>query len=218
MPGVMPSVLQKRGNGGDKTVSKQASKDRAMYEWWLSATSNVKKSTGKNSKRKDRTGNKETEMDSGGGNKRRKKTDGDDTSKGAKDVDGELTPQAFRAKMGINVDRQDCPNPFQAFAATPFPKLLLNAVQKAGFSSPSAIQSQCWPIALAGKDLIAIAKTGSGKTLGYLFPAFNLLSTYPTECRPGDGPVAVALAPTRELAMQIQSECERFCTVLKLTA
>eukprot|EP00961_Rhodomonas_salina_P122547 1650614-Rhodomonas_salina.1 len=146
----------------------------------LPQTSNIKKYLPNLSKRKDRAEDKETVID-GGGKKRRKKRDGDNTSKGAKDKnDSELTPQAFRAKMGIKVDRHDCPNPFLSFEATPFPKVLLDAVGKAGFSSPSAIQSQCWPIALAGKDFIAIAKTGSGKTLGFLFPAFSPLSSYPS--------------------------------------
>eukprot|EP00932_Pfiesteria_piscicida_P017679 SRR837773.4558.p2 GENE.SRR837773.4558~~SRR837773.4558.p2 ORF type:complete len:394 (-),score=159.09 SRR837773.4558:6-1064(-) len=57
--------------------------------------------------------------------------------------------------------------------------------------------------------MVAIAQTGSGKTLGYLLPALVHLSAQPP-LRPGDGPVALVMAPTRELAMQIQTEVQRF--------
>ena len=49
------------------------------------------------------------------------------------------------------------------------------AIKAQGFAQPSSIQSQCWPIAMMGRDLIAVAKTGSGKTCGFLFPAFMLI-------------------------------------------
>lgn len=78
----------------------------------------------------------------------------------------------------------------------------------AGFPSPTPIQAQTWPIALQNRDIVAIAKTGSGKTLGYLIPAFTLLR----HCRndPRNGPTVLILAPTRELATQIQNEALRF--------
>ena len=53
----------------------------------------------------------------------------------------------------------------------------LNAALKAaGFAKPSPIQAQAWPVAVAGKDMVAIAKTGSGKTVGFLLPAFSALN------------------------------------------
>ena len=81
-------------------------------------------------------------------------------------------------------------------------------IYSAGFSSPTPIQAQTWPIALQGRDIVAIAKTGSGKTLGYLLPAFILLR----QCRnnPQNGPTVLVLAPTRELATQIQDEAIKF--------
>ena len=48
-------------------------------------------------------------------------------------------------------------------------------VLQAGFSAPTPIQAQSWPIAIKGRDIVAVAKTGSGKTLGYLLPGFILL-------------------------------------------
>ena len=72
---------------------------------------------------------------------------------------------------------------------------------------PSPIQAQSLPLSLGGRDLIAVAQTGSGKTLGFLLPLFWSL----VERRAaGDraGPLAVVLAPTRELAQQIEMEAK----------
>lgn len=72
-----------------------------------------------------------------------------------------------------------------------------------GFSEPTAIQAAAIPLALDDKDIIACAKTGSGKTLGYLLPVLHRLIENPKET---DKPRALVLAPTRELALQIKEE------------
>lgn len=81
-------------------------------------------------------------------------------------------------------------------------------IHSAGFSAPTPIQAQTWPIALQGSDIVAIAKTGSGKTLGYLMPAFMLLRQ--RRNNPRNGPTVLVLSPTRELATQIQDEALKF--------
>lgn len=81
-------------------------------------------------------------------------------------------------------------------------------VQLAGFSAPTPIQAQSWPIALQGRDIVAIAKTGSGKTLGYLIPGFIHLKR--RRNNPQLGPSVLVLSPTRELATQIQDEAIKF--------
>ncbi|KAK6928357.1 WW domain [Dillenia turbinata] len=85
---------------------------------------------------------------------------------------------------------------------------LLFQVHQAGFTAPTPIQAQSWPIALQSRDIVAIAKTGSGKTLGYLIPGFVHLK----RCRnnPQIGPTVLVLSPTRELATQIQDEAVKF--------
>lgn len=84
----------------------------------------------------------------------------------------------------------------------------MGAIQNAGFSSPSVIQAQTWPAALAQRDIIGVAKTGSGKTLGFLVPGFlNVLTLRPN---PLMGPTILVLAPTRELAVQIEVEAQKF--------
>lgn len=87
-------------------------------------------------------------------------------------------------------------------------RFLLFQVQRAGFSCPTPIQAQSWPIALQGCDVVAIAKTGSGKTIGYLFPGFVHLKRVHNNSKMG--PTVLVLSPTRELATQIQDEAEKF--------
>lgn len=90
----------------------------------------------------------------------------------------------------------------------PISWIFLLQVQNAGFSAPTPIQAQSWPIALQSKDIVAIAKTGSGKTLGYLLPAFIHLKR--TNNNAKMGPTVLVLSPTRELATQIQDEAVKF--------
>ena len=83
------------------------------------------------------------------------------------------------------------------------------------FTAPTAIQSQGWPIALSGLDLVGIAMTGSGKTLAYLLPAIIHINHQPYLER-GDGPIVLVLAPTRELAQQIQEVAIEFGRTSKI--
>ena len=85
---------------------------------------------------------------------------------------------------------------------------LIFQVLQAGFSAPTPIQAQSWPIALQSRDIVAVAKTGSGKTLGYLIPGFVHLKR--TNKNPKMGPTVLVLSPTRELATQIQDEAVKF--------
>lgn len=82
-------------------------------------------------------------------------------------------------------------------------------LENAGFSSPSAIQAMTWPIASQSRDVVAVAKTGSGKTLGYLMPAFLRLEKERSTARRAP-PSVLVLAPTRELANQIRDEAWKF--------
>ena len=85
----------------------------------------------------------------------------------------------------------------------------MNEVKAQGFAAPTAIQSQGWPMALSGRDVVGIAETGSGKTLTYCLPAIVHINAQPL-LAPGDGPIVLVLAPTRELAVQIQQEALKF--------
>ncbi|KAK1279522.1 DEAD-box ATP-dependent RNA helicase 40 [Acorus gramineus] len=116
--------------------------------------------------------------------------------------------EIYRQEHEVSAMGKDVPAPFITFEATGFPPEILRELHLAGFSSPTPIQAQTWPVALQGRDIVAVAKTGSGKTLGYLLPAFMHLR----RCRnnPQIGPSVLVLAPTRELATQIQDEAIKF--------
>lgn len=103
-----------------------------------------------------------------------------------------------------------CPAPLTAFASTPFAPPLRKALDAAGFPNPTPTQAQSWPIALAGRDIITVAKTGSGKTCGFLLPAFHLLLAAFAGGRRRGAPAILVLAPTRELACQIEEEAIKF--------
>jgi ATP-dependent RNA helicase DDX5/DBP2 len=83
--------------------------------------------------------------------------------------------------------------------------------RKQGFNDPTSIQAQGWPIALSGRDMVGIAQTGSGKTLAYVLPSVVHINNQQPLAK-GDGPIALILAPTRELAQQIQQVANDFGT------
>jgi ATP-dependent RNA helicase DDX5/DBP2 len=120
----------------------------------------------------------------------------------------ELSPEAYCRKHEITVSGGQVPPPLMSFEATGLPNELLREVYSAGFSAPSPIQAQSWPIAMQNRDIVAIAKTGSGKTLGYLIPGFMHLQRIHNDSRMG--PTILVLSPTRELATQIQVEALKF--------
>ncbi|XP_025038363.1 putative ATP-dependent RNA helicase DDX17 isoform X2 [Pelodiscus sinensis] len=86
------------------------------------------------------------------------------------------------------------------------------------FTEPTPIQCQGFPLALSGRDMVGIAQTGSGKTLAYLLPAIVHINHQPYLER-GDGPICLVLAPTRELAQQVQQVADDYgkCSRLKST-
>nr|BAN20948.1 DEAD box ATP-dependent RNA helicase [Riptortus pedestris] len=115
----------------------------------------------------------------------------------------------FRLSREITVKGNRVPAPSQIFEEGNFPDYLMTEILRQGFNRPTAIQAQGWPIALSGRDLVGIAQTGSGKTLAYILPAAVHINHQERIAR-GDGPIALILAPTRELAQQIQTVAQDF--------
>lgn len=97
------------------------------------------------------------------------------------------------------------------------PKALGKAVRDMGFKTPSPIQMAAIPVGLDGRDLIGIAETGSGKTAAFVLPMLVYIMRQPpmTEELEAEGPYAVILAPTRELAQQIEEETEKLANYTK---
>ncbi|XP_026762611.1 uncharacterized protein LOC113521307 [Galleria mellonella] len=117
--------------------------------------------------------------------------------------------QLFRATKEITVSGNNIPRPNQMFDEGNFPDHIMNTIKEQGWSEPTGIQAQGWPIALSGRDMVGIASTGSGKTLAYMLPAAVHIM-HQQRIQRGDGPVALILAPTRELAQQIQSVAQAY--------
>ncbi|KAL0085174.1 P-loop containing nucleoside triphosphate hydrolase protein [Phycomyces blakesleeanus] len=126
------------------------------------------------------------------------------------------TAKAFRKESQIRVYGSDVPNPFRTFedlASPPYnlnPTIYRNLMQSE-YKTPTAIQMQSVPIMLKGRDLIACAPTGSGKTLAYLLPLLQDLKK-PEKT----GYRALIIAPTRELAQQIDREIQKLSAGTKL--
>ncbi|XP_070384821.1 probable ATP-dependent RNA helicase DDX43 [Dermacentor albipictus] len=102
-------------------------------------------------------------------------------------------------------------NPVSTFeeAFSSYPEIL-DQIYKNKFTKPSPIQSQAWPILLQGQDLIGIAQTGTGKTLAFLLPAMIHIDSQPVPREQRKGPSCLILAPTRELAQQIEREAKKY--------
>jgi len=131
----------------------------------------------------------------------------------------------FRRSKEIKVQGRDVPRPITSFEEAGFPQYLMTSIRAQGFANPTPIQCQAWPMALSGRDVVAIAQTGSGKTISFALPAMLHINAYASYSLPpekispsyrqpllsaGDGPITLILAPTRELAVQIQQECTKF--------
>jgi len=101
--------------------------------------------------------------------------------------------------------------PYIEFSDAPFSPRIQKVLTDAGFARPTSIQAQAWPLAVEGKDLISIAKTGSGKTCGFLLPVFHN-HEQSNNGRSGGytKPILLVLAPTRELCVQISEESQKF--------
>jgi len=121
--------------------------------------------------------------------------------------------------------------PYQTFDASGckenlLPELIKQCTVVNGFTKPSPIQAQCWPVLLSYdtktkryRDAVGIAETGSGKTLAFSMPALSVMSKDNSQTnKSGRAPRMLVLAPTRELAMQSQKVLEEFGKVVQITS
>jgi ATP-dependent RNA helicase RhlE len=93
------------------------------------------------------------------------------------------------------------------FSELPLSSALQQKLAAAQFTTPTPIQVQAIPLALDGKDVLATAQTGTGKTLAFLIPLIELLNRTPAR-----QVTALVLLPTRELAMQVNEDYEKLRT------
>ncbi|QDS72834.1 DEAD-box ATP-dependent RNA helicase [Venturia effusa] len=136
-----------------------------------------------------------------------------------------------KQQTGINFDKyddipveasgQDVPEPSNAFTNPPLDDHLLSNISLSGYTQPTPVQKYSIPIVMAGRDLMACAQTGSGKTGGFLFPILAQAFAHGPSPIPANAganfgrqrkayPTSLVLAPTRELVSQIYEESRKF--------
>eukprot|EP01138_Halocafeteria_seosinensis_P000332 gb/GECG01000343.1/.p1 GENE.gb/GECG01000343.1/~~gb/GECG01000343.1/.p1 ORF type:complete len:413 (+),score=48.51 gb/GECG01000343.1/:1-1239(+) len=141
-------------------------------------------------------------------------------------LEQELFGDEAHVTQGINFEKYDdipiettgreCPDPLTEFNADILGDKMMANIERSSFQKPTPVQKYSIPIGYVGRDLMACAQTGSGKTGGFLFPLIaQMLRNGPMPV-PGDArrstsfPNGLILAPTRELASQIYEESKKF--------
>lgn len=94
-------------------------------------------------------------------------------------------------------------------------KPILDAVKLQGYESPTPVQAESIPAIISGKDVMAAAQTGTGKTAGFTLPILHRLSENPKK-RSGNGITTLVLTPTRELAAQVEDNIKIYSQFLNL--
>lgn len=125
----------------------------------------------------------------------------DSKSQLSTDVQTEL----LRKRLDIIVKGDSVPSPILSFSSGNIPSKLLQNIESAGYELPTPVQMQAIPTASVGKSLLASADTGSGKTASYLIPIISYCARHSDKLT-GENkcPLAMVLAPTRELCIQVE--------------
>ncbi|KAL5007764.1 hypothetical protein ScPMuIL_016570 [Solemya velum] len=119
----------------------------------------------------------------------------------------------FKEDYAISCKGGRIPHPIRSWKESIIPPDILEVIDKAGYKEPTPIQRQAIPIGFQNRDIIGVAETGSGKTAAFLIPLLVWIQSLPKIERIEDadqGPYAIILAPTRELAQQIEEETVKF--------
>ena len=119
----------------------------------------------------------------------------------------------FREDFNISTRGGNIPNPLRSWDECNLPHEIMEVIKDAGYKAPTGIQRAALPIGMQNRDVIGVAETGSGKTVAFLLPLLVWILSLPKLEREQDidmGPYGIILAPTRELAQQIEEECVKF--------
>ncbi|KYQ48261.1 ATP-dependent RNA helicase vasa, isoform A [Trachymyrmex zeteki] len=173
--------------------------------------------------------------DNDGENRRRRRNDdeskeGDDKEPKKREIyippeqpDDENSLFGNDVTMGINfakyddievkVSGENGPRPIQSFDQSGLRTILLENIKKSGYTKPTPVQKYAIPIVMNGRDLMACAQTGSGKTAAFVVPILHTLLENPkdliktsTSCEPQ----VIIISPTRELTSQIHQQVKKF--------
>ena len=116
---------------------------------------------------------------------------------------------------GIKVSGKDVPKPVQKWSQCGLTRPILDVIEGLGYEKPTSIQMQALPVIMSGRDVIGVAKTGSGKTMAFVLPMLRHIKDQ-DPVSGDDGPVALIMTPTRELCTQIYTDLVPFAKALKL--
>eukprot|EP00494_Astrolonche_serrata_P024794 UN25054 len=110
------------------------------------------------------------------------------------------------------------PEPIRFWDEAQLPDSIMSSIRDAGYRRPYPIQRMAIPIGLTNRDCVGIAETGSGKTAAFVIPMLVYILKQPpmTPEIVGDGPYALIMAPTRELAAQIEAEVSKFSKYMEI--
>ncbi|KAL2500272.1 DEAD-box ATP-dependent RNA helicase 42 [Forsythia ovata] len=122
----------------------------------------------------------------------------------------------YRKQLELKIHGKDVPKPIKTWHQTGLSTKILETIKKLNYERPMPIQAQALPVIMSGRDCIGVAKTGSGKTLAFVLPMLRHIKDQPP-LMPGDGPIGLIMAPTRELVQQIHSDIKKFTKVMGLS-
>jgi superfamily II DNA/RNA helicase len=131
----------------------------------------------------------------------------------ATDPAAEADPEAPTEEEDAAEDGEEPAAPRVTFADLGLSEPVLRAVAEAGYVTPTPIQEQAIPVVLMGRDVLGTAQTGTGKTAGFTLPMLDILSNGRAKARM---PRSLILEPTRELALQVAEQFEKYGRHLKL--
>ncbi|KAK5773704.1 DEAD-box RNA helicase PRP5 PWA37_004988 [Arxiozyma heterogenica] len=120
--------------------------------------------------------------------------------------------EELRLRLGnIKVKGKNCPCPVLRWSQLGLSTSIMDLIENLfKFETLTPIQTQTIPAIMSGRDIIGISKTGSGKTLAYLLPLIRHIKAQRDLAKNETGPIGLILAPTRELALQISEEIDKF--------
>ncbi|CAK9830591.1 ATP-dependent RNA helicase vasa [Anthophora retusa] len=113
----------------------------------------------------------------------------------------------------VNVSGENVPQPIENFEATGLRNIVLENIKKSGYTKPTPVQKYSIPIITSGRDLMACAQTGSGKTAAFAVPIIHTLLEKPTDLIVTSAhcePQVIIVSPTRELTIQIWQQIVKF--------
>lgn len=113
----------------------------------------------------------------------------------------------------VKVTGENIPKGITSFEQAGLRPILVDNITKSNYTTPTPVQNVCLSIIMAGRDLMACAQTGSGKTAAFLLPIIHKLIESNADANPGSPvqkPQCLIVAPTRELATQVFKQARKF--------